>query len=206
MLQYFMVIGFVAVSALGCTKNKQAIAILDQGDLQSKESDNKSANAEMSKKKVSSGDMHDILLALRRVHFAYDGATLTASSKTALQEAAEKLQAHPEVQLYVDGHTDERGTTEYNMSLGDRRARAVVSYLKSLGVEAKRLHTVSFGEESPLDSGTNAVAMARNRRVDFRLISGNVQFVLEEGDPLDDEGTPIRNAAANRTPNADHAG
>jgi peptidoglycan-associated lipoprotein len=166
----------------------------------------KSASTQTSTKKVSSGDMHDILLALTRVHFAYDGATLTTSSKAALQDAAEKLRAYPDVQLYVDGHTDERGTTEYNMSLGDRRARAVVSYLKSCGVDPDRLNTVSFGEESPLDSGTSAVAYARNRRVDFRLISGNVQFVLEDADPIDDEGAPIRNAKTTQPATENHAG
>ena len=186
MLRTVSIIAFTAVIAIGCNKNKKEIVNSDNAAETSQTAPRQSNATQVPEKEVAKGDMHDILLALTRVHFGYDQASLTEAAKTSLQEAAEKLKANPEVRLYVDGHTDDRGTTEYNMSLGDRRARTVVSYLKNCGVEPERLSTVSFGEESPLDAGRNAVAYARNRRVDFRLMSGNVQFVLEEGDLIDD--------------------
>jgi len=143
-------------------------------------------------KEFATGDMRDLLLTLERVHFSMDGATLTEESKVALSEAAVKLQANPSVSLHVDGHTDNRGTDEYNMSLGDRRARVVVKYLTDSGVEAARLNVVSFGEEMPLEEGSGDVALAKNRRVDFRLMKGDIQLVLEEGTLVDDAGAPIQ--------------
>jgi peptidoglycan-associated lipoprotein len=132
-----------------------------------------------------------LLLALKRVHFAFDSSILESNSKRALDDAAEKLRSMTEVDLYVDGHTDERGTTEYNMSLGERRARTVVDYLKSSGVETNRLSIVSFGEEKPMANGAGEREYALNRRVEYRLMRGKVQFVLEEGDLIDDDGSPL---------------
>jgi len=143
-------------------------------------------------KEFATGDMRDLLLTLKRVHFSMDGATLTEESKVALSEAAVKLQANSSVSLHVDGHTDNRGTDEYNMSLGDRRARVVVKYLTESGVEESRLNVVSFGEENPIDDSNSDLALAKNRRVDFRLMKGDIQLVLEEGDLVDDAGNPIQ--------------
>jgi peptidoglycan-associated lipoprotein len=141
----------------------------------------------------ATGAMRDLILALRRVHFAFDVSSLTDDARDALTEAASSLNM-PElsdVQLWVDGNTDERGTTEYNMSLGERRGQTVVKYLVSLGVDEKRLHVVSYGEENPLVSGSSEHAHAKNRRVDFRLKRGDVEFVLNEGQPVDDQGNPL---------------
>lgn len=176
----------VGLSVLGCKKGEQEV--VSQGD----------ANAQAAPApapasvQVATGEMKDLLLALRKVHFAFDADTLGESAKQGLTEAAEKLTKLSGVALYVDGHTDERGTTEYNMSLGERRAKTVVSYLERLGVEPARLNVVSFGEEKLAVSGTSDVDRAKNRRVEFRVMQGDVQFVLEEGDLLDDEGKPLQ--------------
>ena len=142
------------------------------------------ADSETRRTEVATGQMRDLLLALTRVHFAFDSSDLTSDARDALAEAAQSLQELSDVELYVDGHTDEAGTTEYNMSLGERRSSAVVNYLSSLGVAKSRLHIVSFGEEKPLADGAGEMANAKNRRVDYRLLKGNVEFVLEEGTPV----------------------
>ena len=137
------------------------------------------------------GDMKDILLALQRVHFALDSEELTEDSRQALNEAGEKLKKHTDVELHVEGHADPRGTSEYNVALAERRARTVAEYLTRLGVGEHQLHPVSYGEERPIAEGEDMKAHALNRRVDFKLMKGNIRFVLEEGTPLNDTGKPV---------------
>jgi peptidoglycan-associated lipoprotein len=79
------------------------------------------------------------------------------------------MKKHPNAKLQIEGHCDERGTAEYNMALGERRATAVMTYLGSLGVPKAALSTVSFGKEKPLDPGHNEGAWAKNRRAHFVL-------------------------------------
>lgn len=149
------------------------------------------ANDSGEKTEVAQGEMREILLALKRVHFSLDSDTLTQDSRDALTEAGEKLKKHPEVALSVDGHADQRGTEEYNVALGERRARQVADFLTRLGVASDRLKVVSYGEEQPLVEGDSAAAMAANRRVDFKLMRGDVRLVLEDSPLLDDQGNPI---------------
>jgi peptidoglycan-associated lipoprotein len=101
------------------------------------------------------------------VHFDYDSATLTDAARATLERHAVWLQARRSAKVTVEGHCDERGTVDYNLALGDQRARAVRDYLVSLGVAADRLQTVSLGKERPLDTGANEAAWARNRRAHF---------------------------------------
>ena len=143
------------------------------------------------KVEVATGEMRALLLELQRIHFAFDASSLSIPARDALDNASAKLNAHPEVTLFVDGHTDNRGTTEYNLSLGERRARTVVKYLTHLGVAQDRLRHVSFGEEHLLRTGGGELAHAQNRRVDFRLMKGDIELVLEEGILLSDSGKPI---------------
>lgn len=135
---------------------------------------------EASGEEAAQGAARDALLALQRVHFAVDEFTLTPASQQALTEAAAKLKDREQVHLYVDGHADETGTTEYNLQLGEKRAKAVRDYLERSGISADRLHVVSFGEEQPLQEGGDTAALAANRRVDFRLMRGDVELVLED--------------------------
>jgi peptidoglycan-associated lipoprotein len=190
-----VIVAAVGLSAFGCKKGRRDVNNQGDADSESNRPDDRGDN--MSKapapKSVETavGDMKDLLLALRRVHFGFDTDKLTDAGKQALTEAAEKLEAMPKVALYVDGHTDDRGTTEYNMSLSERRAQTVVKYLQNLGIEADRLNIVSFGEETPMSSGESDVDHAKNRRVEFRIMRGDIQFVLEEGELVDDNGRPM---------------
>jgi peptidoglycan-associated lipoprotein len=184
MKKVLMLMILVSVAAEGCKKDAKPANTADDIAPAVSGGNSVSTSSSSSKKEVATGDMKDLLLALKRVHFAFDSSTLNDEAKSALDEAAEKLRNHPEVALYVDGHTDAQGTTEYNMSLGDRRADAVVSYLNRSGVESKRLTKVSFGEESPLVKGGGEMANAENRRVEYRLMRGEVELVLEETAPI----------------------
>jgi peptidoglycan-associated lipoprotein len=101
------------------------------------------------------------------IHFEFDKSRLLPAEKEILQRKAKWLLGHPEVRVIIEGHCDERGTTEYNIALGDRRAVSAMSYLIDLGVESQRLTTVSYGEEKPIDPGHNESAWAKNRRAQF---------------------------------------
>lgn len=148
------------------------------------------------KTEPAEGELRDVLITLRRVHFQLDSTELTEESRAALSEAGPKLARHPDVHLYVDGHADERGTEEYNVALGERRARVVAEYLTRLGVAADNLHVVSFGEGQPLVNQSDSVAMAKNRRVDFRLMRGDIQLVVEESSLVGDKGQKLDDATA----------
>ncbi len=107
---------------------------------------------------------------LKAIFFDFDSYAIRPDMKPRLREAARFLFAHPEVRLELQGNCDERGSSEYNLALGEKRALAVKRYLVNLGVSPERLETVSFGEERPLDPGHNEKAWALNRRVDLVII------------------------------------
>jgi peptidoglycan-associated lipoprotein len=103
------------------------------------------------------------------VRFDFDKSELTEDGRRTSQVVADYLKKNPKAKLQIEGHCDERGTAEYNMALGERRATAVMTYLGSLGVPKAALSTVSFGKEKPLDPGHNEGAWAKNRRAHFVL-------------------------------------
>ncbi len=105
----------------------------------------------------------------QNIHFEYDSAELTDMAKALLREKADWLKENPEQSIIIEGHCDERGTTEYNLALGERRAAAAKQYLQDFGVGAFRMTTVSYGEERPLDPGQNEAAYSKNRRAQFVL-------------------------------------
>lgn len=104
---------------------------------------------------------------LAPVFFALDSYELSAEARSVLQTSAKVLQQQASWQITVEGHCDERGTAEYNLSLGERRALAAKTYLVSLGIGADRLRTVSYGKEFPFDPGHDDSAWAKNRRAHF---------------------------------------
>jgi peptidoglycan-associated lipoprotein len=106
---------------------------------------------------------------LEDVHFVYDSANLTDHARSVLEKHALWLQNHRGAKVLVEGHCDERGTVEYNLALGEKRARAARDYLASLGVASDRLRTTSYGKERPLDTGTSEAAFAANRRAHFAV-------------------------------------
>ena len=99
--------------------------------------------------------------------FEFDSAVLSQTAQDVLRAKALWLQANPEVSVIIEGHCDDRGTNEYNLALGEKRARNAQKFLVTLGVESSRLSTVSYGEERPLVAGTSEQARAKNRRAHF---------------------------------------
>jgi peptidoglycan-associated lipoprotein len=106
---------------------------------------------------------------LADIHFDYDSAALSEQARSTLERHAVWLQTRRDLRVTIEGHCDQRGTTEYNLALGEQRARAAWDYLVSLGVAADRLRTVSYGKERPLDPGTTEEAYALNRRAHFSV-------------------------------------
>jgi len=106
---------------------------------------------------------------LSTVQFEYDSAKINQGEYAKLEAAASYLKQNARVRVVLEGNSDERGTSEYNMALGERRALAVRAHLVGLGIDAARMLTKSYGEEKPLDPGHTAEAWSVNRRVEFAL-------------------------------------
>jgi peptidoglycan-associated lipoprotein len=107
----------------------------------------------------------------RDVHFAFDSYTLSPEAKSVLDKKATWMRDNTSVAVQIEGHCDERGTTAYNLALGERRATATKQYLAALGIGGGRMSTISYGEEQPLDPGHGESAWAKNRRAHF-VITG----------------------------------
>ncbi|MBW2567829.1 MAG: peptidoglycan-associated lipoprotein Pal [Deltaproteobacteria bacterium] len=101
--------------------------------------------------------------------FDFDKSNLLPLAQDVLRRKAEWLWNNPEVSVIIEGHCDERGTNDYNLALGDRRAESARSFLVDLGIEGSRLTTISYGEERPVDPGHNEEAWAKNRRAHFTI-------------------------------------
>jgi len=106
-----------------------------------------------------------------RVFFGYDQYSLTGEAQATLQRQAQFLQQYPNVRIQIAGNCDERGTREYNLALGARRAEAARAYLVSLGVASSRITTVSYGKERPIDSRSTEDAWALNRNATTTIVS-----------------------------------
>ena len=106
---------------------------------------------------------------IRDAFFEFDASTLDSAAQEALQQSATWLRSHPEFRIRIEGHCDERGTEQYNLALGDRRASTAASYLATLGVDRSRIETVSYGEERPFEEGSDETAWAQNRRAHLVL-------------------------------------
>ncbi|MEQ1729616.1 MAG: peptidoglycan-associated lipoprotein Pal, partial [Vicinamibacterales bacterium] len=104
---------------------------------------------------------------LKPAFFDYDSSELSAETQRALTDNAALMKSNPAWAVTIEGHCDERGTPEYNLALGERRAVAARAYLISLGIPESRLRTVSYGKEFPFDPGHDDAAYAKNRRAHF---------------------------------------
>jgi peptidoglycan-associated lipoprotein len=108
---------------------------------------------------------------LKDIHFDFDKYDIRPSDVEILKENAAVLNKFPKVKIQVEGHCDERGTSEYNLALGERRANNAKKYLISFGIDKNRISTISYGKEKPLDPGHNEEAWAKNRRAHFIILS-----------------------------------
>ncbi|HEV2328215.1 MAG TPA: OmpA family protein [Verrucomicrobiae bacterium] len=109
-------------------------------------------------------------LAANTIHFAFDSAVVRDSETANLQAVAATLNSDKNLNLMVEGNCDERGTEEYNRSLGERRAEAAREALVGMGIDVNRIHTVSYGKDKPAEYGHNEAAWSKNRRDDFVLL------------------------------------
>lgn len=138
-------------------------------------SSSKGSSGAKSTDEISGGDFRDGNIptggdasALKDINFGFDSSELTTSSIDTLKGHAGWIGKNARG-VTIEGHCDERGTAEYNLALGDRRARAAYDYLRSLGVKSEQMKTVSYGKEVPLDPASNESAWAKNRRDHFRV-------------------------------------
>jgi peptidoglycan-associated lipoprotein len=122
---------------------------------------------------IASRDIGDINKnsPFQPVFFLFDSSDVDTTAQQALNANAEIMKKYPTWIVTIEGHTDERGTAEYNLALGERRAMSARTYLVSLGLSADRLRTVSYGKEFPFDPGHDEAAWAKNRRAQFVLTS-----------------------------------
>lgn len=114
------------------------------------------------------------------IFFEYDSDQLTSEAEARLRNKAAILRANDGVQVRVEGHADERGSTEYNLALAQRRAETVRNFLTGYGIDAGRVATLSYGKERPLVEGTGEAVWARNRRAEFVITGGSVSTIPPE--------------------------
>lgn len=159
MKRFYLVFGLFLVIVVGvstgCDK-KQVI-----------QSDSTNQEGTMSQQAASSSEQQNEGSELKSVYFDYNKYVLRASDKKILKNNAGYFLKNKKYKIVIEGNCDERGTDEYNMALGDKRAKEAMKYLVNLGVDKKRIKTISYGEQRPLDPGHNEEAWAKNRRNNF---------------------------------------
>ena len=114
-------------------------------------------------KVVSAKELYEIT----DIHFDFDKFSLRDDARDVLNKHAEWLKKNKDVKIVIEGHCDEKGSAEYNLALGERRASSAAKYMEGIGVDAKRIKTISYGFEKPLDPGHNEAAWSTNRRANF---------------------------------------
>ena len=162
-----MMIVCCAVS-FGCAKKTQVAENLEApvsvaAPVASAPVDNSARQSSASDLRVGNDQM-----GMKTINFEFDSYVLSEGSKAILQQNAQWMKANPSANIVIEGHCDERGSDEYNMALGENRARAASNYLVSLGVAPESLRIVSYGEEKPVAFGSNEAAWAQNRRAEFK--------------------------------------
>ncbi len=114
------------------------------------------------------------------INFEYDQATVRSADQAILDRKAAILGANPNVKVQISGHADERGSDEYNLALGNRRAAAAKRYLENKGIDGSRMEVVSYGEERPLAQGADETSYAQNRRDEFQVTAGGDNLVAPQ--------------------------
>jgi len=155
-----MVLGVALIATAGCTKKRPETVlppgdgpVSNGGDTGSGDADTSPLN-EQFRREVASDT----------IHFAFDQYDIDPQSRAILDSQAAWLRAHPNTRVTIEGHCDERGTREYNLALGDRRANATKNYLAAQGVSPARITTISYGKERPVALGSDDQSWAANRR------------------------------------------
>lgn len=158
----------VAVAAAGCHKKPPAKVTAENTVATPAPTATPDTNGEEARKGLPDVKTQ----TLSSVYFGFDSVTLTDDAKATLEKNFEVLNGNAALRVRLEGNTDERGSTQYNVALGQRRAQAVKDFLVNRGIPATRLETVSYGKERPIDAGHTEEAWAKNRRCDLAVIGG----------------------------------
>ena len=158
-------------SATAVEEQRQAEEAAAQAQAQERE---EQAAAEAAAQMAEETAQRDALMLKNRfesenIYFEFDSSALSPMAQGVLSDKAAYLRDNPGYQVIIEGHCDERGTPEYNLALGDRRAESAKNFLVNLGVDSARFTTVSYGEENPVDTGHDEDAWSKNRRAQFLL-------------------------------------
>ena len=165
---FFIAVLVLGMAAFGCKKKEEPNVTYDS---------HSGSDASGGKGKVGESDLAEggskagkegaSIPGMQTVYFEYDSSTLTGSTRKGIEANAQKLKSDKTLSITIEGHCDERGSTQYNLALGERRANAVREYLVNLGISKSRLKTISYGEEKPAVVGNDESAWSKNRRAEF---------------------------------------
>ena len=167
-----LVVLFLASGIVGCATTPPATqdSMVDQTDM-SQQADAKSAvDTTEDTMKSEAVPSHMDMAAMENIYFDFDKFTLSAEARKTLADNAEYLKANSGTQVVIEGHCDERGSDEYNLALGESRALAAKNDLVSLGISARQLSVISYGEVKPAAMGANVAAWGKNRRAEFMAV------------------------------------
>jgi peptidoglycan-associated lipoprotein len=157
---------------LEAEQKERELARLKEEEAKRREQEQKEFEKSLAAKKTPGieGEVYESKL-LKRIHFEFDKYTIAESDAQILKQNAAVLMKFPALKIQIEGNCDERGTDQYNLALGERRANSAKQYLVSLGISAGRISIISYGEERPLETAHSEEAWAKNRRADFIILS-----------------------------------
>ena len=169
MLSRFLSLFAVLVLVAACsTKPEDTGSITTDGDTLASSESQATPVDQNALGTAQAGTQQDLVVNIGdRVFFAYDQFDLSTEARGVVERQAQWLKTYPAVTVIIEGHCDERGTIEYNVALGERRANTVKAHLVSLGIPSDRLSTISYGEEKPLVTGDSESVWTKNRRANF---------------------------------------
>ncbi|MDL2275673.1 peptidoglycan-associated lipoprotein Pal [Desulfosarcina sp. OttesenSCG-928-G10] len=175
--KWMMLLMMLLVPAMLFTTSCTKKATLEDGPGMASQDDDAARQARLEEERLAAEKMQReraIRAAKERflnehIYFDFDSSVLTSAAQVILKTKAEWLYANPSVNVVIEGHCDERGTTAYNLALGERRAESAKAFLVNMGIPHTRLTTISYGEEMPLDPGHHEAAWVKNRRTAFVL-------------------------------------
>jgi peptidoglycan-associated lipoprotein len=159
-----VIIGGVTIGLVGCGGSTSSNRVASNDAVESSTGLQNVANFSCD---VLTPEEELALLNQKVVYFSYDDSSLSSTNERVLNVHAKYMLEHPNIALTIKGHTDERGSREYNIALGERRAKSVQRYMETKGVPAGRLSTVSYGKEQPINLESNEAAWSQNRRAEL---------------------------------------
>jgi peptidoglycan-associated lipoprotein len=189
-LRLAVALALLVVPIVGCSRNTPAATPTPApsgapSDAAARARADSIAAAELARRQAEEREMRAQMARAQEVltnvvYFEYDSDRLDSRAEEDLRTKAAILRANPALELRIEGHADERGSTEYNLALGQRRAEAARTFLAGYGIPANRLATISYGKERPAVMGSNESAWQRNRRAEFAVTAGEISAIPPE--------------------------